>query len=211
MRSRQKQLWFGVVAALLVLGSTGASAGAGSDAEFSAAELRQLARGELVQRPLQQERGGRSMLGGTSWQVIDAPPQVLWQALLDTRHYPRMLPQVSEARLVRDNGSARTIFVRHGGTLLDTSYYLDVKLRSDRMGITFRVDEKRAKGIRSASGFYALKPYGHKTLLVYGVMADIGTGLFPMFLRSTVHQWMMKVPWMVKRFVEGSGRYIYKR
>jgi hypothetical protein len=52
---------------------------------------------------------------------------------------------------------------------------------------------------------------GGKTLLAYGVMADIGNGLGSMLLRGSVHEWMMKVPWMVKRFIEGSGRYLYGR
>jgi hypothetical protein len=29
-------------------------------------------------------------------------------------------------------------------------------------------------------------------------------------LRPAVQEWALRVPWMVKRFVEGSGRYIYK-
>jgi carbon monoxide dehydrogenase subunit G len=151
------------------------------------------------------------MMGGTSWQVIDATPDVLWQALLDTSHFSRMLPQVDKAHLVRSAGDKMRMFVRHRGTLVETSYFLDVKLAPDHSGMTFRVDESSAKGIHAAWGYYSLRPYaGGKTLLIYGVMADIGDGLVAMLLRSTVHEWLLKVPWMVKRFVEGSGRYIYK-
>ena len=72
-----------------------------SDTEFTRDELARLKRGELVVRPLTQRGASRLMVGGTSWQVIDASPEIVLQALLDTRHYERMLPQVSEARLVR--------------------------------------------------------------------------------------------------------------
>jgi hypothetical protein len=28
-------------------------------------------------------------------------------------------------------------------------------------------------------------------------------------MRDSVHEWMLRTPWMIKRFVEGSGRKIY--
>jgi hypothetical protein len=28
-------------------------------------------------------------------------------------------------------------------------------------------------------------------------------------MRSEVHDWMLRTPWMVKRFLEGSGRRLY--
>ena len=183
----------------------------GADQPFSGLERKDLANGKLVQRRIIEHRGERHMMGGTSWQVIDATPDVLWQALLDTSHFSRMLPQVDKAHLVRSAGDKMRMFVRHSGTLVETSYFLDVKLAPDHSGMTFRVDESSAKGIRAAWGYYTLRPYaGGKTLLIYGVMADIGDGLVAMLLRATVHEWLLKVPWMVKRFVEGSGRYIYK-
>ena len=57
-----------------------------------------------------------------------------------------------------------------------------------------------------------MRPYadGKKTLLAYGVMADLDVGGIGAFLRDHMHEWLLKVPWTVKRFVEGSGRYIYK-
>ena len=48
-----------------------------------------------------------------------------------------------------------------------------------------------------------------KTLLAYGVMADIGGGFLMGSMRDSVHEWMLRTPWMIKRFVEGSGRKIY--
>jgi hypothetical protein len=189
-----------------------ARAGSESQSQLTADELRRLDGGELVERRLVREQGDQRLLGGTSWQVIDAEPEVVWEALLDTPYYPRMLPQVSEARVVRDAGARRTLFVRHGSGLTQTSYYLDVQIDRRRHDMNFRIDTSRPHGIRAAWGFYAVRSYGEgKTVLAYGVMADIGNGLGSMLLRGTVHEWMMKVPWMVKRFVEGSGRYLYGR
>jgi len=182
-----------------------------SDAQFSREELARLGRGELVARPLTERGAIGVMVGGTSWQVIDASPEVVLQALLDTRHYQRRLPQVSEARLVRDDGDARTVFVKHRGLIVKPSYYIALQVDRDQRGLKFHVDESKPRSIARASGFYALRPYaGHRTLLVYGVMADLGDGLLTAIVRGSVHEWMLKVPLLVKRFVEGSGRYLYK-
>ena len=100
--------WLSIAAAVLLVGTSLVSAGSGDS--FSKEELRKLSAGELVQRPVSESRGNLRLIGGTSWQVIDAAPSVVWQALLDTGHYPRMLPQLSEAKLVRRKGAARKEF-----------------------------------------------------------------------------------------------------
>ena len=204
MRTRSVQAAL-LLCAVTLLGPTAVGAELASDAAFTPQELRQLAHGQRVERRVTQERGELRLMGGTSWQVIDAGPDAVWAALLDTSHYGRMLPQVSAAKLVHDTGDNRTLFVQHGNSLARTSYYLDVRLDPSRRGMTFHVDESRPRSIRAAWGFYTLRPYGaDKTLLVYGVMADIGDGLVLTLIRPSVHEWMMKVPSLVKRFVESA-------
>jgi hypothetical protein len=102
--------------------------------------------------------------------------------------------------------------MRQGAGPFEKTYYLSVHMHEERGEITFSVDERRPHDLRAAWGFYSLRPYadGKKTLLAYGVMADIGTGMLGSLLRNDVHEWLLKVPWTVKRFVEGSGRHIYK-
>ena len=179
---------------------------------FSDDELARLERGELLQRRSTIERDGLRLMGGTSWQVIDAAPSSVWRALLDTGHYSKMLPQVTEARVVRESGDDRTLYLQHGNAVAHTSYYLDLHVDRDKHRITFSVDATRPRSIRAGFGVYTVRPYRDgRSLLVYGVMADIGDGPLRALLRPTVHEWMMKVPWMVKRFVEGSGRDLYSR
>lgn len=186
-------------------------AAGGRDADdFSSDELHRLDEGELVERKVEEDRGELRLMGGTSWQVIDASPAVVWAALQDTAHYSRMLPQLREARVIRDSGDSRTLYLRHGSSIAQTSYYLDVRVDRGRRSMTFRIDDTRQNGIRAAWGFYAVRQYTNgRSLLVYGVMADIGDGLLNALMRSTVQEWMLKVPWMVKRFLEGGGRGLY--
>jgi ribosome-associated toxin RatA of RatAB toxin-antitoxin module len=180
--------------------------------DFSREERASLERGGLVQRPLVQRRGSLELMGGTSYQVIDASPDIVWRALLDTSRYPRMMPQVREARVVKSAAAERTVFVRQGTGPIEKTYYLKVKVYEQARNITFSIDDKRPHDLRAAWGFYTVRPYagGEKTLLAYGVMADIGSGMLVALVRDEVHDWMLKVPFTVKRFVEGSGRKLYR-
>lgn len=189
----------------------GAWAVAASEREFTPAEQARLRAGELVQRPATERRGRLHLMGGTSFQVVDAPRDVVWQALVDTEHYSKMLPQVLEARLVQDRGAHRLVYLRQGQQgFVETAYYLDVDLDQQRGDIAFRMDSKRPHDLRAAYGFYSVRPFeSGRTLLCYGIMADIGEGVLRSLLRGAVQEWMLKTPWMVKRFVEGSGRWIY--
>jgi hypothetical protein len=190
-----------------------AYAGNGGSRELSQEERASLDKGALVQRPMVERRGSLDLMGGTSYQVIDAPLKVVWNALLDTEHYHRMMPSVREAKVVSNDPRERTVFMRQGAGPIERAYYLNVRAYADRGDITFSVDARRPHNVRAAWGFYTVRPYadGAKTLLAYGVMADLDIGGIGAFLRDDMHDWLLKVPWTVKRFVEGSGRYIYKQ
>jgi hypothetical protein len=192
--------------------ATAAFAGTGNR-DFSSEERASLAAGGLVSRPLLERRGSLELMGGTSYQVIDAPLRVVWSALLDTQYYHRMMPRVLEARLIDERAAQRTVFMRQGAGPFERAYYLTVNVNEERGDITFRVDDRRPHDLRAAWGFYNVRPYddGKKTLLAYGVMADLNVGPLGAWLREDMHTWLLKVPWTVKRFVEGSGRYIYKQ
>ena len=183
----------------------------GADDQLTVDERKQLERGELVVRPTTERRGRLDLIGGTSWQLIDAKPDVVWEALLDTQYYHRMLPQVREAKLVADHRDVRTVYLTHGFGLLRASYHLKVKLKETDREIWFAMDDTKPHQLEAAWGFYSVRPYrGGRTLLTYGVMADLGEGVLRSVVKGTVHEWILRVPWMVKRFVEGSGRWIYK-
>ena len=200
------------IAAVALLASAAHYAHAGTGRDLSTQERASLAAGALVSRPQAERRGSLDLIGGTSYQVINAPLRVVWSALLDTQYYPRMMPQVAEAKLVEAQNTERTVFIRQGAGLLERAYYLSVRLNEAQGDISFRVDERRPHDLRAAWGFYNVRPYadGNKTLLAYGVMADLNVGVLGSWLRDDVHEWLLKVPWTVKRFVEGSGRHIYK-
>jgi len=212
-RARQWGTALGALMLLCIAAFAGPAFAGTGGRDLSSAERASLAAGALVSRPLAERRGSLDLLGGTSYQVIDAPLSVVWNALLDTQYYHRMMPRVLEARLVQGGADQRTVFMRQGAGPFVRAYYLCVHIRQERGDISFSVDEHRPHDLRAAWGFYNVRPYGDgkRTLLAYGVMADLNVGALAAFVRGDVHEWLLKVPWTVKRFVEGSGRYIYKQ
>jgi ribosome-associated toxin RatA of RatAB toxin-antitoxin module len=201
------------IAAIALLAAAARTVTAGTGRDLSKQERASLEAGALVSRPQAERRGSLDLIGGTSYQVINAPLRVVWSALLDTQYYPRMMPQVTEARLVEaTKPNERTVFIRQGAGPIERTYYLSVRLNEAQGDISFRVDERRPHTLRAAWGFYNVRQYAdtNKTLLAYGVMADLDVGVLGSWLRGDVHEWLLKVPWTVKRFVEGSGRHIYK-
>ncbi len=200
----------GCLLALLV--AAPASVGrAGLASGLTADETRRLDAGELITRPASQRKGSLRLFGGTSYQLINASPEVVWKALLDTPHYHRMMPRVLEARLVSRRADERTVFLRQGAKgWVEKRYYLKVKVYADRRDMTFVMDDRRPADLDAVWGFYSVRAYaGERTLLTYGVMADLGDGLLVALLGGSLQDWMLKAPWMVKQFVEGrSGRLV---
>jgi ribosome-associated toxin RatA of RatAB toxin-antitoxin module len=203
-------LLLGLLLGLALL--TGVATAGKGGSSFTDAEWRKLQAGQLVFRKQESRRGGLELVGGSSWQVIDAPPSAVFRALLDTRRYHKMMPQVIEARLVTASDAERTVFMRQGTKgLLERSYYLRVNVDEDKQDITFVVDDKRPRDLRAAWGFYTVRPFDDgRTLLAYGILADLGDGLVASLMRNEVQDWMLKTPFMVKRFLEGSGKKLYR-
>jgi hypothetical protein len=188
-----------------------ASAQSNMQRQFSREEREKLAKGALVVRRITQRRGPFNLVGGNSWQVINAPPERVWRALLDTYYYRRTLPAVLEATLVKDKGNQRVVFLRQGSRLIQVTNYLRLSVRADRKELDFCVDEHLPHSIKAGWGFFAVRSYAKaKSVLAYGVMVDVGDNLVAELMRGTTREWMLKVPWLVKRFVEGRGRYLYR-
>lgn len=202
-----------VLAAALSFAFSGAVAGAQDGTRaFTRTERARLAAGDLVVRPVTKRRGSLLLVGGSSWQVVDAPPDAVWRALGDVPRFRHMLPRVAEARVVSARGHQKTVMIRHEYGVTDARYYLRTRYYPDRRDITFTLDANRRNSLRAAWGFFTVRPYGRdgrKTLLAYGCMADVGDGVIGGFLRPTVHDWMMRVPWTMRRYIEGGGRVRY--
>lgn len=179
---------------------------------FSASERRALARGELVTRPEEQQRGDLRLIGGTAWQVVDVPPDVLWAAVLDVDDWTEFLPQAVESRLIREAAGRRDVFIRHEKGPIQASYTVRLDFVEGRRMARFRLSQSRQSSIRDGWGFFIVQPFGDdRSMVSFGVLADMGTGLVTGLARPAVHEWMLRVPSELKRYVEREHRRLARR
>lgn len=195
-------------AAIISIGALPQLAEAQGGSTFSASERARLSRGQLVTRREEQQRGELRLIGGTSWQVVDVPPEVLWQAVLDVSNWTEFLPQAVESRLVREAPGRRDVYIRHEKGPVSASYTVRLEFVDGRRMARFRMDTSRRSAIRDGWGFFIVQPFGDdKSMVSFGVLADVGTGLISGLARPAVHEWMLRVPSELKRHVESRYRH----
>lgn len=197
-----------VLTALSGLSPVSGSAQLGSP--LTAAERARLDEGEYVARPTTERRQGLQLTGGTSFQVLDLPPDAAWRAIQDVGQYTHMVPKVSESTLVESSANTKYVYIRHSFGPVDASYTIRMDFQASNHVAIFRLDESRPHDIRAGWGFFRVRPWsGGRSLLSFGIYVDPGPGLLRGVLSSTFHEWVLKVPYTFRRFVEGRGHERY--
>ena len=146
--------------------------------------------------------------------MVDLPVDAVWRALNDeSRYYRRMLPQVARAvEQERDGEESRVIRFHHSVGPVDASYSVRFQFDPVNKTVVFRLDDSRPHDLRAAFGFFRIREHTPGTTRVsFGAMVDVGDGLISGSLRPTLHEWVLKIPWTFKQYIEGSGRTRYVR
>lgn len=171
-----------------------------------------LKQGRIVLHQRSQVIGSSRLYGGTSWQRIKARPEVVWQALMDTSHYPMLVPQVAEARLVDSTPDQRLVYLRHGDGLVRVQYHLVMNYVENAHAVWFHVDPSRPGSLRRGRGFIVIRPWGEsQSVMTFNAYADIGGGMITSLLRPRIQEGVLRIPWSMKRYIEGQGRSRYQR
>jgi carbon monoxide dehydrogenase subunit G len=171
--------------------------------DFSSQEQDQLRSGKLVVRPAEVVRSDRKLLGGLSWQVINATPAHVWKVMNDVRAYPRFLPAVDEARFVEQLGSEQRLFVRHRMGFVSASYFVLLTADAANGRMRFRLDRDRPSSIRDAFGELTVSAFPDgQSVVSLAILADVGEGLLAGVVRSHIQEWMLRVPEQLKRHVD---------
>ncbi len=183
-------------AALAQRSETGSSA-------FTPQERELLMAGELVRRPAARRERGGSYIGGTSYQYVRAPREAVWDAIVDASNYPRLIPGVDRAEVVQDRGSRRIMLLRHSYLFVRASYYAAVRIDRSEWTIHFELDPSRPHDVRDGRGFITVDRFRrHESIVTWGVMADVGSGIITGVFAPVIHDWILRVPWCVRGLVE---------
>lgn len=202
-----------LIALLLVVGTAaGGMASAGSagrsDASeaLSAQERSALVAGRLIVRPRTERRGDLRLLGGTSFQVVNLPPDRVFRALQDPNHLWRMLPSARESRIAR-GGPNPVLYVRHALGPVSASYYLRARYQPQSTTVTFQLAPGMPNDVRAGWGYLKVRPFqSGRSLLSFGAMIDLGDGLLADAAKPRIHQWLLRIPSTMKRYLERRAR-----
>jgi len=190
-------------AALLALSASVALA---SEArELSSEEQAELRAGKLVVRAELRTLRGAQLRGGMAWQLIAASPDVVYRTLTDERSYVKYLPSAEHVQLISAT-PPQTVFIQHRLGFVRGSYYVRTVHDARARTLRFRMDHSRPSSIRDAWGELRVSPYGKSQCIVsLAIMADLGEGLWIGLVRDDVHTWMLRVPALLKRYVEAQA------
>lgn len=157
--------------------------------------------GRMVSRDLRFEQAGGHYVGGVSYQVVDAQPELVLAALSDVANWPEALPRTKSARLLDTvNGVSRVELVQ-GGSFLSARYTVMLE-RVDGETIRFWLDPSEPHDIRDVWGFFRIKPLpGGRTLITVGAALDLGDGL-PRLFEDKIAGMMLRAPRQIRNFVE---------
>lgn len=196
-----------VALALLVGTATAQQQPQAASAEaFSAEEQRLLADGRLVRRRATRRRGQLRLIGGSSFQVVDRSVEDTWRVLCDEGSYASWLPSTDDARTVWHRPGERVMRFRHSVGLVSAQYHLRLTYDHDQHDLAFRLDSQRPNDLRAAWGFLRVQPFEDDTgrsLVSYGVMADVGGGVIGGMFRDQIHDSLLRVPASIRRYVHG--------
>ncbi|MCA9601508.1 MAG: SRPBCC family protein [Polyangiales bacterium] len=197
----------GWIVAVVAFGGVGT---ASAQSQFTAEEKAKLFRGELVVRPEARRRGNLTLIGGLAWQVVDLPTEAVWRAVTDYGNYWRFIPEAKQSKVLGTKRNETFVAIRHERGPLSVDYTMRMHVEHGERTAEFRLDKNRGHDIDEGWGFFVVTPYSDgRTLVSFGVFADVGHGMLAGMIQPTVQKWMLRVPAELKKFVLGKGRRWY--
>lgn len=171
--------------------------------QLTTEDKQMLARGELVMKQKNEQRGAYKLIGGQSWQIVDVPVDVAWAALKDRSGYKNFIPLATETNVSGSAEEDADVAVRQQWGPIDVRYVLQTTLETDRGAVVFRVDHSQPHDIRAGWGFIRVRPYKKdRTLVSFGALVDIGDGVFVSIVRPAVRKDLLRIPHFLKRHLE---------
>lgn len=183
--------------------SAGASAQPRAHGAFDAHERARLEAGAMVTRALRFENEGGSYVGGVSYQIVDARPEMVMAALSDVANWPEALPRTKSARLVSAGDGLSRVELVQGSSLVDARYTVVLDRAADGETIRFWLDPTQPHDIRDVWGYFRVHSMpGGRSLITVGAALDLGDGITRLLFEDKIAGMMLRAPRQIRAFVE---------
>jgi hypothetical protein len=192
-------LWGCLVAFTLAAASSSAEPAASA---LSKNERSRLEAGAMIARSLRFENAQGRYVGGVSYQIVEARPEVVLAALSDVSNWPAALPRTKAARLVSSADGLSRVELVQGTNLVDARYTV-VLDRGDAETIRFWLDPTQPHDIRDVWGYFRVQPMpGGRSLITVGAALDLGDGITRLLFEDKIARMMLRAPGQIRAFVE---------
>jgi hypothetical protein len=169
---------------------------------FTLHEREALGAGTMVSRALRFDDDGGHYVGGVSYQVVDARPELVLSALSDVSNWPEALPRTKSARLLDSADGLSRVELVQGSSLVDGRYTV-VLDRADAETIRFWLDPSHPHDIRDVWGFFRVQSLpGGRSLITVGAALDLGDGITKLLFEDRIAKMMLRAPQQIRAFVE---------
>jgi len=171
--TRTNPLTIGLIAAISFL----LAAGPVMAVDFTERELSKLKEGKAVKKPLA-TAGANGIYGGSGFALIDAPPEVVWDAILDWGSYHQVYPATVEVKEVSRKGNRSLVKMELGHEMISVSYFVEVEFDKARWQLNYRLVTDKPHDIEKAHGYWRLFPQSDgRTLVAYVAAVQVPMGL----------------------------------
>jgi len=182
--------------------------------EFSAGELAKLEAGRTLKKPLSNSRVN-GFYGGTGWTLIDAPADVVWEAIQDWGSYPKAFPKTVSVKEVARRGDRSLLRMEQGHQLLRIAYHIEVERNPAKHMISFKLAADRPHDIDDTRGYWRLFPQADgRTLVAYVVAVQVPMGIINFVgatLEEKIERNLLGIPEYLKKWLAGPGAGRYGR
>ena len=157
----------------------------------------------MVTRALRFENGQGRYVGGVSYQIVEARPEVVLAALSDVANWPEALPRTKSARLVGSGDGLSRVELVQGSSLVDARYTVVLDRAADGETIRFWLDPTQPHDIRDVWGYFRVHPMpGGRSLITVGAALDLGDGIARLLFEDKIAGMMLRAPRQIRAFVE---------
>jgi ribosome-associated toxin RatA of RatAB toxin-antitoxin module len=181
--------------------------------QFSKAEKGRLKQGKVVHKPLSNSKRG-GFYGGTGWIVVDAPPEVVWAAIVDWDSYHKVFPNTVSAEELSRKGDKSLLKMELGHKLVSVTYHCQIVRDEKNKILSFKLVENLPHDIEAARGYWRLFPQEDgRTLVAYVVAVRIPMGLVNLLgtaLESQLEGGLLNVPKHLKKWIESPAGSRYR-
>jgi ribosome-associated toxin RatA of RatAB toxin-antitoxin module len=185
--------------------------GAASASTFSADEQASLARGEVVRHPLDSNANREGYLGGTSYTVVDAPPDVVYRAMGDFASFPNIFPRTMGADIISDRGDRKVVKMTQGTSFLAVSFYVLNRLDEAARKVSWELVQDQPHDLDDTRGYWQVDAYGEgKSLLTYVNVINIGHGGVLSLIAGAIQNGLLGAPGNLRDWVEGPSGVRYR-